>query len=287
MKFLLGSDPELMLINVDTNQLVSAIPFIDGKKDAPTKIPDGAVIHDNVNLEFGIDPADDEDSWVEKTGNVLQFISKMLPANLKMVVNACADFPQSELEHPEAREFACDPDFDPYSLDINYIAEDASGGTLRSCGGHVHIGSDIVAKNAESKIETAKVMDIFLGLPSLIVDKDPSSHRRRTLYGKAGAHRPKPYGVEYRSIGNFWIENPEYTRLVYKLVRDGLAAWEAGHLNAINWDRIRSAINSNDVKAARGAIEGLIKPLSGKDTSKLLDSCIKMKRSDIYSGWGF
>lgn len=286
MSFLLGSDPELMLVNRVTGSLVSAIPVIDGTKEAPMRIPNGQVIHDNVNLEFGIDPASTEDEWVDRTGAVLKHIDGMLPDPLEMRVIASADFPEVELQDPKAKEFACDPDFDPYDFVINFIPDDAADATLRSCGGHVHIGDDYVAENMDRQSESAKVMDIFLGIPSLLIDKDPTSHRRRKLYGKAGAHRPKDYGVEYRAIGNFWIAGPNLTRLVYKLVRDGLDAWKNKHLEAIDWDAIRNTINDNKKKVAEETLKGLILPLCQQDTRDLFAICLGSPKPELYKAWG-
>jgi hypothetical protein len=47
-------------------------------------------------------------------------------------------------------------------------------------------------------------LDYYLGLPSLKWDTDG---RRRKLYGKAGAFRPKPYGLEYRVLSNKWLSD--------------------------------------------------------------------------------
>jgi len=46
------------------------------------------------------------------------------------------------------------------------------------------------------------MMDLYLGVPSVLMDK---GELRKQLYGKAGAYRMKPYGVEYRTLSNFWI----------------------------------------------------------------------------------
>ena len=285
MSFLLGSDPELMLVDKTTGILRSAIPLIDGTKERPLKIPNGQVIHDNVNLEFGIEPASNENEWVDRTGSVLKYISKMIPDNLEMRAIASANFPESELEHPKAKEFACDPDFDPYDFIINFIPDGAANDTLRSCGGHVHIGDDFVSASVDSQSDAAKVMDIFLGLPSLLLDKDPTSHRRRKLYGKAGAHRPKPYGVEYRAIGNFWVSSPEMTRIIYRLVRDGLAAWKDGHLKEVQWSLVRKTINQNNLAKAEQAIKGLVLPLLQQDSRDLLAKCFEMGETNLYEAW--
>lgn len=284
---LLGSDPELMLVN-SAGELVSAIPIIPGNKDNPTRVPSGAIQHDNVNLEFGIDPATNVDEWVERHGTVMKFCVDFLkPRGLKMVVRASDIFPAKELDCKEAREFGCNPDFDPYEMDINIVPKDAADGDLRSCGGHVHIGSDAINGDIEKQAHAAKVMDIFLGIPSILLDKDPTSPRRRNLYGKAGAHRPKSYGIEYRALGNFWVGHPKLTRLVYLLVRDGLEAHANKLLDNIQWHLVRRTINDARVDLAEKATKGLIVPLLSKDSRDLLAECLSMERPDFYEAWGF
>ena len=56
-----------------------------------------------------------------------------------------------------------------------------------------------------------KSMDVLLGAGSCFYDKD---RKRRQLYGKAGAFRPKAYGVEYRSLSNAWLSDIYLTRFV-------------------------------------------------------------------------
>jgi hypothetical protein len=286
--FLLGSDPEVMLFDVRTKRLLSAIPRIPGTKHEPKHIQDGAIQHDNVNLEFGIAPAKSEDEWVHRHGSVMRQCAELLRGmGAKMLVQASADFPVEELDCEEARMFGCDPDFDPYLMEANSVPPDAAASNLRTCGGHVHIGSDFVSKDIDQQADTAKVMDIFLGIPSLLLDKDPTSARRRELYGKAGAHRPKSYGVEYRAIGNYWVSHPDHTRLVYRLVRDGLAAMKAGHVSGIDQKVIRNCINKSQMAQAESILSSFVLPLLAKDTRKLFSSCLEMPQVDVYEGWQF
>ena len=58
------------------------------------------------------------------------------------------------------------------------------------------------------------MLDVYLGLDSLTYDKDVE---RRELYGKAGAFRPKEYGVEYRVLSNAWLISPLLMGRVYDI----------------------------------------------------------------------
>jgi hypothetical protein len=64
---------------------------------------------------------------------------------------------------------------------------------------------------------TIRMLDLFLGIPSVFIDKDRTSVARRKLYGKAGRFRKPPHGVEYRSLSNFWLSSPKLVELVYDI----------------------------------------------------------------------
>jgi hypothetical protein len=88
---------------------------------------------------------------------------------------------------------------------------------MRTASGHIHIGwtkdedpNDPV--HFADCCALVKQLDYFLGLHSILWDRD---NRRRSMYGKAGAFRPKPYGVEYRVMSNVWLTNEELMRWVF------------------------------------------------------------------------
>ena len=92
-----------------------------------------------------------------------------------------------------------------------------------------------------------KAMDLFLGVPSVLMDNGID---RKKLYGKAGAFRSKPYGVEYRTLSNFWIFKPELIDWVWRNCERALgnlgAAAQASH--------VEECINNNDAKLAQALI---------------------------------
>jgi hypothetical protein len=108
-------------------------------------------------------------------------------------------------------EFGCEPDINAWAEDYN-SAPDASS-TLRTAGGHIHVGFQFEEGDYKTQFNVVKLMDIFLGIPSVLLDKDS---QRRQLYGKAGACRLKEYGIEYRTLSNFWLESDDSQRWAYR-----------------------------------------------------------------------
>jgi hypothetical protein len=73
-----------------------------------------------------------------------------------------------------------------------------------------------------------KQLDWFLGAWSVKHDSDVT---RRKLYGKAGAFRPKPYGVEYRPLSNFWIVSKDLRKQVWNRMQTAIRAMENSELS--------------------------------------------------------
>lgn len=263
-----GSDNELMILS--GTKLLSALPLIGGRKQDPTIFPDGTAMQaDNVNAEMNTVPAKSfnqfEDSWVSVVASTEKHIQKQV-ADAKLVAIASADFDDDQLDNEEARLFGCEPDFNAYELDVNEMPADAVNKPLRTAGGHIHIGINESDQTHEmllddfGKIRTTQAMDLFVGLPWVWLDITDDAVRRRQLYGKASAHRPKPYGVEYRALSNTWCKNRELALLTYHLTQAGV--WYAmleqskneerlNMVEQIGSDTIQTVINTGDMDTAR------------------------------------
>lgn len=156
--------------------------------------------------------------------------------------------------------FGCEPDFNALTGMVNPKPAAADPG-LRTAGGHVHIGYKDERPEgmdfAQSQAIMGVMCDYYMGLMSLLVDTDD---RRRELYGKAGAVRMKPYGIEYRTLSNFWIFENEMRKTIYDQAQKAFSAlsgeWE--RLTAIlDPHEIQRIINENDKRAAEKAISVL------------------------------
>jgi hypothetical protein len=206
----IGADPELFLKDKN-GKFISAIGKFGGTKEKPLPLAhlgDGfAVQEDNVAVEFNI-PAVPLQShqFVDVIQRAMVEIERQAAAlNLEIAVVSSAEFEPDQLAHPRARRFGCDPDFNVWSLQINPPPR-STNKALRSCGGHIHVGGSII-----DKIGLGRAMDLFVGCPSILFDPDT---KRRLLYGKAGAIRDKPYGLEYRTISNFWVKSEKLIDMV-------------------------------------------------------------------------
>lgn len=252
-----GADPELMLMSPE-GELVSAIPLVPGTKEKPHCLKHGAVQHDNVMAEFNVNPSGTSEELEHNMREVLRELSNMVAPNV-LVARASADFPEAALEDEVARVFGCDPDFDSWTLMMNSVDGTAAMETFRSAGGHFHIGKkDPIAEmldNPYGKVEVVKMLDVFQGIPSIVMDDDKTAPKRRQLYGRAGAHRPKDYGVEYRALGNFWVRSPDLVHLMYELADRAVSLTREGQsgeiIEKIGEDRIKNTINNSDRKSAK------------------------------------
>lgn len=243
--FTIGADPELFLKD-KYNKYKSAVHLIGGNKWNPLPLDDkgNAILEDNVAVEFNIAPATTYQEFKDNINYVLNYIKKLLP-EYSFSKESAISFPQEELNTPESLMFGCEPDYNAWSLKINPrpFTEDSN---LRSAGGHIHIGSPIAQ---EYPIETIRAMDLFLGVPSITLDPNPL---RRQLYGKAGSFRKKEYGVEYRTLSNFWIYSEELIEWVYNQTQKALNFVQSRSvISQYEKKLIKKCINESDYKAQK------------------------------------
>ena len=309
MKFKLGSDPELMLEDSEKRVLKSAITVIPEGKGEGRNINKGAALHDNVLVEFNTDPADSEDEFIDTLTGVLNDLAKLVnKSGCGLLLQASAEFPAEELAHPEAMVFGCDPDWDAWIVGKNTSPDPFEVGALRSAGGHLHIGMgddpniNAVLDHPLGKLVVVKAMDVFCLLPWLMIEQDPTSKRRRELYGKAGAFRPKPYGVEYRAISASWLTSPAHARLIYRLVDVAVSFAAADGIDAISDEftcgpklqsvieqiggaEIQRIINQSDIEAAKGVYDNVLKPLIGETLADYFAEVQSMQVQNFNDAW--
>ncbi len=287
--FVAGADPELMLVS-PAGELTSAIPLINGTKKEPLPVNGGAVQRDNVMAEFNVNPSGTLEEFTDNMRQVLGELAKMVSPN-RLTVRASGHYPAAELEHDEARIFGCDPDFNSWTMRMNLFDNTKAMESLRSAGGHWHVGykdeTKEMLEDPYGKAEVIKMLDIFQGVPGILLDKDETAPLRRSLYGKAGAHRPKPYGVEYRALGNFWVNSPALVDLMYRLSDVAVRLCGEGESGTIVKEadprRVIKAINTSDVSLAKEIVEGVLRRYLEKDL--FTNILTEVPSLDLYKTW--
>jgi hypothetical protein len=246
--FLVGSDPEVFLIDTNTRELVSSIGIVGGTKDEPLAMDRFGFFcqEDNVLAEFNIPPAQNKEEFITNISRGLTLLEDRLPDGIGISISPYGFFKANQLRSKAAKEFGCDPDFNCWTNEENKKPK-SKNKLLRTAGGHISVGYD----NPEYKtsIELVKWMDALIGVPStLMSDEAP----RRELYGQMGAFRAKDFGVEYRTVSNFWLKSVEriewayrQTALAIQLVNDGVKRTVRDN------DAIEAAINYGVEGAAK------------------------------------
>ena len=251
MNIKLGCDPEAFLKK--DNKLVSAYGLIPGSKEQPHKVKNGMVQVDGMAVEFGIDPASTEEEWGYNIESVLQQMQEMIPQH-ELALTPTAEFGKEyiDLQPDEAKMLGCEPDYCAYKAGENSMPDGSMG--IRTAGGHVHIGwtDKPNANHGTQAVELVKQLDFYLGLPSLLFDKDM---KRRSMYGQAGAYRVKDYGVEYRSLSNAWLTSKQLISLIYTNTKGAVSSLLRGGSLYSTYPHIQQVINESDSVEAKRILD--------------------------------
>jgi len=245
----IGTDTEVFAVDKD-GIYRSLCGKIGGTKEEPKQLlnyPKGfCVQEDNVSLEFNIPPVITSVDFVKYVKIMMKENKKIVNSlGLEISTASSASFPKEELLHPNAIVFGCEPDYDAWKQ-IENPKPTCDDPTLRTAGGHVHVGTDV------DMLTGIKAMDLFLGVPSILLDDTEASRKRRQLYGKAGALRPKNYGFEYRTLSNFWVFSEELIEWVYQQTKDAMRY--SKKISISDGKKIQACINKGDKDVASALV---------------------------------
>lgn len=245
-----GADPELFVINRE-GEFVSAEGLIPGTKEEPYKVEGGAVQVDGVAAEFNIDPVTTFSDFKKNIRGVQKQLKAMLPKGYDLVCTPTAVFSEDAWSTvPEqSKILGCSPDYNAWTKRPNPSPKGREG--VRHAGGHIHIGWTNGATTADESyvnacIDLVRQLDWYLGAWSVL--KDPDTERR-TAYGKAGSLRFKPYGVEYRTLSNFWLKDDTTLRHTWNRLQTAINSM-ANNFHPVEYssynDQLIRSINSSD-----------------------------------------
>lgn len=158
---------------------------------------------------------------------------------------------------PECKQFGCKPSFNTRKGFPELIQLDASKYPFRSAGGHVHLGAGNSTKLLtvlQDPMRVIKVLDVVLGNTCVLLDRSVANVERRKHYGRAGEFRLPKYGIEYRTLSNFWLRHPALASLVFGLARHAVEICyhdlDADLMALVDYDKVAEDIDSNNFAGA-------------------------------------
>lgn len=257
----LGADPEFFITD-NSRRPVPICGMLGGTKGVPIRMsadldPGFTLQEDNVMVEFNVPPTSSLNTFVTQIQSATTFLTEKIKGmGYLPSYHPEMKFPKSRLKHPQAAQFGCSPDFNAHEsgqvfpkIDIEQLAI-PNFGQWRFAGGHVHIGY----KADVPDFVAASFADLFIGLRMAAMD--PQNERRK-YYGQPGRYRPTSYGIEYRTLSNFWIWDYGY------LCEVGGAAHALGeylqqtditmlrtHYQNVPWLSVQDAIRMGDSNIA-------------------------------------
>jgi hypothetical protein len=242
------------------DKYIAAPAIVKGTKEEPEVLPHGGgVQHDNVAIEMAVPYATSRIQFMENMALAFKDMSEYLPKGVNIAFHPSAFFTEDQLQHPATQEFGCHPDMNAWLRDYNPPPEGAAKKTFRSFGGHIHIGwvkdsgLDFL-KDDEGKFQTIRMCDATHGMISTLLDNSEEAIARRQLYGKAGCMRPTDYGVEYRTLSNYWTKHPILVGMMWLVTEDMLTFMHNRNykdfLKHMGHDDIQMIINEGNVDGA-------------------------------------
>lgn len=212
--YTVGCDPEIFI--KEKGRIVSFHNRLNGKVKESIPFGYGRILEDGCSLEFNLPPALSCNEF--DTG--IDLMLKDIKHKWDYSEESSYLFDEKEIDSPLCWISGCDTSLNILTNRKTRAIRYCDG--FRAAGGHVHLGWTNPTK--QQRRQVGILCDYYLGLPSLLLDKKGS--QRRKLYGKAGDVRIKPYGIEYRTLSNFWIFERKNREWVYtqtiKAIEDGL-----------------------------------------------------------------
>lgn len=251
-EFLISFDPEAFLCDAKEN-VKSSIPILQRDKYNPIildKETGTQTFSDNLLLEFSFNPSKTKNELINKYRGALQKIQNHIGKKYRILAKSahiCNDEDLVESFGVDPKIIGCSKSLCFRKKEIKDLKfEDADSPNMRSGSNHLHISSPVIS-TIEDKENIARLIEIFLGMASVIWDKDPTAVERRKVYGRSGEVRyPEGEGrLEARFLSNYVMRSPELIDLTYDLTEYALS-----HMYSKTAEKVFSFVNETEVENA-------------------------------------
>lgn len=254
----IGTDPEIAFVKSTGNivpaelvlrrsglDVIEPPPPPDGKPQTKgiriQATPNTSLYQDGMSNEFNVEPSEHPSVLVSRIGDLLNLSLEIArQQGLGLAIKPAIPVTLEDIESGgvTCAQFGCDRDETIYNDGFDPARVDAKLEKNRFFGAHVHAsmtdtmiqagGLDWLMGNMYY-VMTA--FDMTLGLADVLFDHSVEARDRRRVYGRAGRHRVQvPYGLEYRTPGNFILNDPEVLGSMFGLAKYAMVLSEDFHL---------------------------------------------------------
>lgn len=243
-KITIGADPEGWLYSKSKKEFIPIIGLLGGTKQKPLIITEEghAVQEDNCSWEFNIPPVTTFEDFRDACNLCLQHIQEIVGDDFVLVQKPSTTFDPKYLKTKKATEIGCSADECAYTY--RTLPAPVLTSNVRFAGGHIHIGWE--NPTWLDSLTLLYWLDLYLGVPFTLIDCD---NNRKEVYGNAGRHRQKDYGVEYRVLSNLWLADERLMKFMWDQLFKAVEAFnERGQLiekSEIN-QKVKDSIDSQN-----------------------------------------
>lgn len=282
-RFPLGCDPELFLERagavIGSEEAIPETGIVDSYN--------GKIVQDGVQVELNPRPSSCRQTLAYEIAAAFTTLKAHLQKmeNVKISFASVIEMDKGQMDKlsEKSKRLGCMPSLNSYDKAAS-ISVDPATYMKRSAAGHLHLAIGGMKANKDPD-RMAQMLDIIVGNTSVLMDRDPMAAERRKVYGRAGEYRLPKHGLEYRTPSNFWLRSYSLMSGVFSLARLAVGVMEftqsfhaeplypgyqnpylAGYhafdaeselLKRVDVEKVRKAINENDVELAKENYQGV------------------------------
>lgn len=254
----IGADPEMFVFT--GKKLLPAYKFLPSKLESSRPLLYWDGFQAEWKYEFGVRCLVHFTQETQLKIRALFHKAKAYDKTAKLSIRNVVSVPKVLLQRAPEQYVAlgCEPSYNAYKIDAERV-DNPRELKIRVAGGHIHFGGWYMKPNYEKHV---KALDAILGVWSVGAAQDIDIPLRRKYYGMAGEFRTphykrsNTYGIEYRTLSNFWLCHPRIFQLTLEIAR---AALVFGTMKNSPWvateEEVVKTINDCDVDQAKAILK--------------------------------
>lgn len=217
-----GADPEFFIVDKKSN-IIPAFDFLGDKNQKENVAPAVLSFADGFGVEYNFTTKGEtcRAYFIDRIQQSLKHLfSKSQEIKGTPSLRAAERVERKVLKNarPDLVVWGCEPTANAYKKLKTRLPNPFSH-TYRYGGGHIHLSITNIHYKNYSPVEIVKGLDRVLGLFSVLIENNANENLRRRYYGLPGEYRLQAYGLEYRTLSNYYYKHPSLLNLIIDIAR--------------------------------------------------------------------